>query len=173
MSEEKARGPGAIALGWWRINIAARENPAARGLSARLRRGAPLAVLCEPAVHELARGLGLGSRDADVDRLVRLVSLLAELRESDAAPLARLLGGKEPILSRSRFEKLIRAEGDELTTLLRRAIVTADRRCNVTLLAQDLLHWNAGTRNRWCFHYFGADAPAGDGQKNDLRETTE
>jgi CRISPR system Cascade subunit CasB len=55
----------------------------------------------------------------------------------------------------------MRAEGEELTDLLRRAIVTAERRCNVAALAEDLLHWEAA-RPRWCFHYFDAPAPAKD-----------
>lgn len=156
MSEEE-KGPGGIALGWWAQNIGARDRPAAKALSARLRRAAPVAVLCEPAVHELARKLGIGAGQAY--RLVQLVSLLAELRENDGAPLARRLGGTDPVLSPLRFERLMRAEGDALTAQLRRAIGMADRRCNISVLANDILHWGDGTRARWCFQYFGADAP--------------
>ena len=157
MSEEK-KGPGAIALGWWSREIAPRDIPAARGLSARLRRAAPFAVLCEPAVIELARALDL--RAAQADQLVRLATLLAEIRDNNsAATLARRLGGAEPVLSPLRFQRLMRAEGEELTDHLRRAIVMADRSCNVAALAADLLNWEAA-RPRWCFHYFGAEAPA-------------
>lgn len=158
MSEEK-KGPGAIALGWWSREIAPRDLPAARGLSARLRRAAPLAVLCEPAVIELARVLDL--RPAQADQLVRLATLLAELRETGPETLARRIGGDPPVLSQLRFQRLMRAEGVELTDHLRRAILMAERRCNVAALASDLLHWEAA-RPRWCFHYFGADAPAKD-----------
>lgn len=158
MSEEK-KSPGAIALGWWAREIEPREIPAARGLSARLRRAAPLAVLCEPAVIRLSTGLDLGP--ARADQLVRLATLLAEIRETCAEPLAKRLGGAEPVLSSLRFQRLLRAEGDELTSHLRRAILMADRRCNVAALAADLLQWEAA-RPRWCFHYFGADAPAKD-----------
>lgn len=159
--EEKKDRPGVVAMGWWSRNIAPRDNAAARGLSARLRRAAgPIAVLCEPAVHELARGLRFGPEKAG--KLVQLACLLAELRDHDGTPLARRLGGTDPILSRSRFEKLIRAEDEELTALMRRAILMADRRCDVISLAGDLLYWNDVTRNRWCFHYFGADAPRDD-----------
>ncbi|MFT3691463.1 type I-E CRISPR-associated protein Cse2/CasB [Paenirhodobacter sp.] len=155
MSDEK-KGPGGIALGWWSREIAPRDIPAARGLSARLRRAAPLAALCEPAVIELAGKLDLHHSQAD--RLVRLVTLLAEIREDSSETLARRIGGAEPVLSSLRFQRLLRAEGDELTDHLRRAIIMADRRCNVAALAADLLHWEAA-RPRWCFHYFGADAP--------------
>ena len=156
MTEDR-KGPGAIALGWWSRAIAPREIPAARGLAARLRRAPPLAVLCEPAVQDLGAALGLGPSQAD--RLVQVATLLAELRETSAETLARRLGGAEPVLSSLRFQRLLRAEGEELTDHLRRAILIADRRCNVAALAADLLHWEAA-RPRWCFHYFGAEAPA-------------
>ncbi|TKD12522.1 hypothetical protein FBT96_20250 [Rhodobacter capsulatus] len=155
MSDEP-KGPGAVALGWWTRNIAPREMPSAKALSARLRRAAPLAVLCEPAVQDLARGLSLGP--AQADRLVQLAVLLAEVREHVPERLARRLGGAEPVLSPLRFQRLIRAEGVELTDLLRRALSMADRRCNVAALATDILHWEAA-RPRWCFDYFGAEAP--------------
>jgi len=156
MTEAK-KGPGAIALGWWSREIAPRDVPAAKGLAARLRRAAPLAVLCEPAVIQLATALDL--RPAQADSLVRLATLLAEIRETGAETLAERLGGAPPVLSSLRFQRLIRADGDELTDHLRRAIQMADRRCNVAALAADLLHWQAA-RPRWCFHYFGAEAPA-------------
>ncbi len=158
MSEDR-KGPGAIALGWWSRAIAPRDTPAARGLSARLRRAPPLAVLCEAEVMKLAAALDL--RPAQADRLVQLATLLAELRENSPETLARRLGGAEPVMSPLRFQRLMRAEGEELTDLLRRAILMADRRCNVAALAADLLNWE-GARPRWCFHYFGAEAPAKD-----------
>lgn len=170
MSEEK-KGPGAIALGWWSREIAPRDIPAAKGLSARLRRAAPLAVLCEPAVIQLAHALDMPPGRAD--QLVRLSTLLAEIRENSAETLARRVGGVEPVLSSLRFQRLLRAEGEELTDHLRRAIIMADRRCNVAALAADLLNWEAA-RPRWCFHYFGADAPArADAPVKDSEEKTE
>lgn len=156
MSEDR-KGPGATALGWWSERIAPRDIPAAKGLSARLRRAAPLAVLCEPAVIQLHAAIGLPSSQAD--RLVLLATLLAEIRENSGETLAKRLGGAEPVLSHLRFQRLMRADGGELADHLRRAIQMADRRCNVAALATDLLHWEAA-RPRWCFNYFGADAPA-------------
>jgi len=162
------KGLGAIALGWWRANIGMRDQPAARALSARLRRATLAAILCEPKVHEVAQDLRMGR--ADAGRLARLVSLLAEVREHEGTPLARRLGGTEPVLSPLRFQRLMRAEGEELTAQLRRAIVMAERQCNVAALAEDLLHWNEGTRTRWCFHYFGANAPD---EKDDSEEKSQ
>lgn len=154
---EMDKGPGAIALGWWSREIKPREIPAARGLAARLQRAAPLAVLCEPKVQDLAKALGIGPGQAE--RLVQLAVLLAEVREHGGETLARRLGeGENPRLSSLRFQRLMRADGEELADQLRRAILMADRKCNVAALAADLLNWEAA-RPRWCFHYFGADAP--------------
>ncbi|WP_439271398.1 type I-E CRISPR-associated protein Cse2/CasB [Pseudochrobactrum sp. HB0163] len=185
MSEEaKKQRPGEIAMSWWKSNIAPRDKAdlhnkndlyngaAARGLSARLRRAdSALAVLCEPKVHELARDLHFGP--AQAEQLVQLVCLLAEIRGYEAAPLARKLGGDDPVLSPARFEKLIRSEGEALTNLMRRAIRMAEYRCNVAALAGDLIHWNEATRNRWCFHYFDTDAPRDEAQNNSLGRATE
>lgn len=169
--EEESQRPGAIAMGWWSNHIAQdekkkwQEKAAARGLSARLRRAAgPIAVLCEPAVHELARSLRFGPQKAD--RLVQLVSLLAEVREHDGRPLPKRLGGAEPVMSTARLEKLMRAQGEELTSLMRRAILMSERKCNVASLAEDLIYWNEKTRNRWFFDYFGVDAPREDTPDN-------
>lgn len=156
---------GAIALAWWRKHIDRRDEPGQRGLSARLRRGRLVPVLCEPAVHELGNNLSLGaSRGYD---LFRLSSLLAEVRGNTGKTLAQALGGDEPVLSGLRFQCLMRVEDTEngdLTDQLRRAIrmFNPEKRVfNVAALAADLLHWEAA-RPRWCFHYFGAEAPAKD-----------
>lgn len=160
------KGPGTAAFGWWAEYLEPRDsNSAARGLAARLRRAGPIEALCEPAVHKLAQALHVSGGEAETEKLVRLACLLAEVRERDAAPLAYRLGGKEPVLSHGRFENLMRAEGQNLTDLLRRAIVMADRRCNVGALARDLWHWSDRTRTRWCFAYFHADAPQDDSKE--------
>lgn len=154
-----------IIFSWWKTHIGAREKSQAKALSARLRRGNSVAILCEPEVQDLARKLGLGPTKAE--NLVRLVTLLAELREHVPIALPKRLGGAEPVLSTLRFQRLMRADPQELTALLRRAIVMADCRCDVAQLAGDLLQWNEATRTRWTFDYFGADAP-----QSDLKETT-
>ena len=147
---------GQIILGWWSRNIGDRNSPAARGLAARLRRAGQVEVLGEGPVHELARDWGL----KDAALLVRLVQVLAEVRGHTGPRLAQRLGfGDPPKLSTLRFQRLMRA-GDELLDALRRALVMAERGCNVAALGSDLLHWNEATRSRWCFDYFGAEAPA-------------
>lgn len=158
MSEEE-KSPGARAFNWWKVNIEARDRESsARALSARLRRGDKWTVLSEPAVHEFHRTVA--QRALSSDRLIRVTTLLARIRTHEPAPLPRRLGGSEPILSRLRFQKLMRAEGDDLTAALRRAIDMADNRCNVFELATDLMRWDDRTRTRWWFHYFGDDAPS-------------
>lgn len=152
-----SKTPGQSVLGWWGRNIGDREIPTARALSARLRRAvSPIDVLAEPAVHDLSRVLDL----RDAARLVRLVQVLAEVREHTSRTLAQRMGTDDPpALSSLRFQRLIRAEDEALTTALRRALPLVDRTCNVAALGQDLLFWNEPTRARWCFHYFGAAAP--------------
>lgn len=163
MSE--AQGRGAVAARWWSERIANRESGAARGLAARLRRADALGVLAEPAVQDLARDLGLGAAQAGV--LVRLVQVLAEVRDNDGDTLARRLGGAEPVMSHLRFQRLLRAEGEEAATAIRRAVIMADRRCNVERLAADILvwdhpEWGEAARRRWIFDYFAAARPGAD-----------
>lgn len=152
-SDPKTRGQ--IILGWWSHNIGARDSAAARGLGARLRRAGPVGVLGEAAVHELARGLGV----TDAAALIRLVQVLAEVREHSGKTLAAALGGEDPAMSTLRFQRLMRVTDADLTDALRRAIVMAERRCNVAALGEDLLQWTEKTRSRWCFLYFGAATP--------------
>ncbi len=160
----ETQGRAATIAGWWRENIANRERGRARALAARLRRAAVTEALAEPEVHALARRLELGRHRADAARLARLVQVLAHLREDAGPTLAARLGGPEPALSHLRFQRLLRAQGDELTAALRRALPMVDRRANVGRLGQDLLiwdhpEWGETARRNWCFDYFGAPVP--------------
>ena len=147
---------GQIILGWWKNAVENRQSGRARALAARLRRASPVEALAEPEVHDLARKLG----ERDGARLARLVTLLAEVRTHVPETLMRRLGGPEPALSHLRFQRLMRASDGELPDALRRAIVAAERRCNVAALGADLLFWSEQTRGRWTFQYFGAETPA-------------
>ena len=144
---------------WWWSNIGNPEqNPAARALAARLRRATGVEALAERAVHKLAQDLGLGNRDGDANRLIRLVTVLAEVRVNDHSSLAARLG-TDGALSQLRFERLIRSVPDEIAVAVRRALPMVERRCNVAALGADLLFWNDKTRATWCFEYFGATPP--------------
>ena len=145
---------GSKILAWWRKSLD-RTTPRGRALSARLRRASPVEVLCEPEVHGLAKAL----QTRDAARLFRVVTVLAEVRDNSSAHMARILGGAEPVLSHLRFQRLMRSNDDELVSGLRRAIRMAGHDCNVAALGEDLMFWNEDTRMRWCFQYFGADAP--------------
>jgi CRISPR system Cascade subunit CasB len=161
MSERPSRA--AKAKAWWNANIADRESGRARALAARLRRAEGIEALVEPEVVALAHDLNM-AREAVVVPFLRLVQVLADVRENTNEPLARRLGGSEPVLSALRFQKLLRARDTDLTQPLRRAIAMAGRRCNVEHLAADLLiwdhpDWGDRVRARWCFDYFGAPPP--------------
>lgn len=152
---------GPIIRDWWFTHVADRHSGAARGLSARVRRRTSIEILAEPQVQALAASL----HTRDADRLVRLVRVLAELRGSAQTSLPRLLGqgGEQKTLSPARFQALMRAEGEDLTTALIRAIRAlgpADARaCAIAALARDLWFWDDRTRARWSFDYFAAPAP--------------
>jgi CRISPR system Cascade subunit CasB len=154
MSERKQ-----IIGAWWRAQIGLRESSAARALAARLNRGEGVDILAERAVFDLGRSLRMLQRPA---KLVPLVQVLAAVREDRGGPLPLRLGrGEEPVLSPLRFQRLLRAEGADLVTLIRRALPMVDRACDVGGLGADLLAWDdENTRARWAFAYFGAAAPA-------------
>lgn len=166
MSEENDLG--AEILRWWVANLADRQSGRARALVARLRRAQGADALTQPEVHDLARCLAL----RDGVRLANLVRLLAEVKEHSPQPLARRLGGPDPALSTLRFQRLMRAEGEELIEALRRAITMAGGRCNVAALGLDFLHWGEGVRTRWCFHYFGAQAPSDTAENDAVKEVS-
>lgn len=159
MSEKGDIGMSKSIIEWWQSNLGNREhNPSARALAARLRHATGVEALVEPAVHELARSLELGKRVSDAESLIRLATVLAEVREHDDHRLAMRLGATDA-LSRLRFERLIRSGKDEVAAAVRRALPLVERRCNVAMLGVDLLFWNDRIRARWCFDYFGATPP--------------
>ena len=159
MSEKGKAEISQSVIDWWRSNLGNREhNPRARALAARLRHANGVEALAERTVHELAQSLKLGQQDGDAESVIRLVTVLAEVREHDDRHLAVRLGETDA-LSRLRFERLIRSDKDEIAAAVRRALPLVERRCNVAMLGVDLLFWNERTRARWCFDYFGAAPP--------------
>ncbi len=157
VQESTAKRPGQIVLGWWSHEVGDRASASARGLAARLRRASAIAALTEPAVHQLITQLALKRNALNTQRLLRLVRVLAEVREHTDDTLAQRLGrGDPPAMSSLRFQRLMRAKDEELVMLLRRTLTLVDRRCNVAALGEDLLFWNDVIRTRWCFQYFGA-----------------
>ncbi|WP_071676022.1 type I-E CRISPR-associated protein Cse2/CasB [Nioella nitratireducens] len=153
---DSERRPGQIILGWWSTELGARTTGAQKGLSARLRRGDDVTVLCERPVHDLAHHLGL----RDGARIARLARVLAHVRDHGPRSLPRRLGtGDPPIMSQLRFERLVRSEGEELEAALRRALEMAGHAANVAHLGESVLLWSDAIRTRWCFDYYGAEPP--------------
>lgn len=144
---------------WWTVALSDRNTSSAKALAARLRRASALEALAEPAVHELAHKLNLKPTPGHTEALLRTVRVLAWVRKHVPATLAKRLGGEPPKLSTLRFQRLMRAEGEDLTTALRRALPLADYDCNVAVLGNDLMHWGDAARTCWSFHYFGAPTP--------------
>lgn len=154
---------------WWRTALRPAEDDAvARALRARLRRADALEVLAQAPVHDLvAAAPWLRHRPK---ALIRAVQVLAQVERHDPRSLARVLGGDPPVMSRLRFERLVRSEADELPRALRRAIALTDGGCNVAQLGRDVLNWDdpdrgEDTRRNWYFDYFNAAreiAAAGD-----------
>lgn len=175
MSEVETKSD--IVTDWWRTHLANRDSGPARALSARLRRADPISALAEPEVHELAKRLDTRPEQAAV--LVRLVQVLAHVREDDRQSLARRLGaGESRAMSTLRFQRLLRMRGEDLTEALRRALPMSDQRCNVRQLGWDLRLWDHpeegdGVRMRWTFDYFGASKPETDKPQNTPMEKSQ
>lgn len=156
-----------IIADWWYRHLGQRELSSTRGLAARLNRADAISALTEPAVHELMRALDWQPSPGRVQALLRLARILPLVRENIPATLAQRLGQGDPAtLSALRFQRLMRAEGEELVISLRRALAMVDHRCNVARLGQDLAFWrdrndpDDRVRTRWCFEYFGTVLPA-------------
>jgi CRISPR system Cascade subunit CasB len=152
---------------WWHDNLADRNSGRARALAARLRRASDIGALCEPEVHVLAGSLTLSPKSAG--RLSQLVRVLAEVRETDTHRLAQRLGGKDPVLSKLRFQRLMSSTGEEFVAGIRRTLPMVNRKAHVGWLGVDLLDLldddrpdrRDSIRIRWAFDYFGG-APAED-----------
>lgn len=154
--ENAAKRPGQIILAWWSAELGDRKTGAQKALSARLRRGDDVTVLCQPPVHDLSQKLGL----RDGARLARLARILAHVREHQATRLPRLLGRSDPkTMSPLRFERLVHSDGADLEAAIRRALPMVGHRANVAHLGEAVLFWSDKTRTRWCFDYYGGEAP--------------
>lgn len=144
---------------WWWDNLGNRDVSHARARAARLKRGDQLSILADPEVHKLAGSLHVGFDRADA--LVRVVQALANVRASGPS-LPRALGGTDPVLSHTRFERLIRCTLEDIGTAIRRALPMVNHKCDPGRLGADLLWWNEQTRIRWTFDYYHVSPPQSD-----------
>ncbi|KFI24211.1 type I-E CRISPR-associated protein Cse2/CasB [Paenirhodobacter enshiensis] len=154
--DQETKRPGQIILAWWAHELGERTTGSQKALSAQLRRADDVSVLCHKPVHELAHALNI----RDGAKIARLARVLAHVRSNTGANLPRKLGaGDPPVLSALRFERLIHSEGADLETAIRRALPMVGYAANVAHLGEALLFWTDKTRTKWCFDYYGTDAP--------------
>lgn len=175
-AESDRKSPGSVIFNWWNHHIGNRETASSRALAARLNRADAVGALSEPVVHALMQSLGWRPTPWHVEALLRVALVLPQVREHSDAGLAQRLGaGDPPPMSTLRFQRLIRADGGELVTALRRALPLVDRRCNVAALGRDLIDWGQcddRVRTRWCFDYFRAIAPVVSTESQPSEEET-
>lgn len=87
-ASDAEKRPGQIIHGWWFAELGDRKLGSQETLSARLRRGDDVTVLCQPPVHVLAQQLGL----RDGARIARLARVLAHVRAHVPVNLPRQPG---------------------------------------------------------------------------------
>lgn len=181
MSENGQRAVGPVVAGWWRrLHPDASGRGGDRGALARLRRAAsPQEALLEGSVvqlhGEVCKAL---ARDRlpehQIEALATLAGVLAAVRPGDgagggAAPrFAAALGkntGDRALMSPQRFTALLRAAdwGERMRHLRRAVALLGNVRVDVVRFADDLFHWDDGTRRRWVFDYY-QQAPAESGE---------
>lgn len=174
---------------WWQEYCDPESgDPAVRARLRRCRSNAE-ALSIVPAVT-LARRLGaigrdVRERDYRIVRALGLARLLACVRHDASESVMRVAGfrtfpgddgqsddSNRPVLSESRFRRLLLTPADEsLVTALSRLVTQLDGKANIARLAQDVWWWNDRTRQRWAFEYYAAGVAAptdrGHGEESD------
>ncbi len=158
-------GIGQIARKWWLQHLIGQDG-ASRAARARLRRARDAHdALTEPAAILLAQRL-----PGREDQALALATLLAHVTDDSPQPLMRVLGhrsppaGKEaeqPLLSRTRFDRIMRADTDELPAMLIRLVRQLGGTANIAEIADALVWWpnevgRARIQRKWAFDYFAA-----------------
>jgi CRISPR type I-E-associated protein CasB/Cse2 len=156
---------GDIARDWWRQYLAG-DDSAARAARARLRRAHnPHDALTEAAAVLLARRLPGRETQA-----LALATVLAHVKDDSSQPLMRALGyrtppgGKEsepPLMARSRFDRVMRADADDLPSMLIRLVRQLGGSVRIAELADAVIWWpseagRARIQRKWAFDYFAA-----------------
>lgn len=163
-TEPRNDWPGRAEMWWrdWSPDAGDRRSGRERAAFARLRRARDaIDALAEPATLDLLRRLP----GADPDRVATLAAVLAHVRETESARLARAVGCKsfgdeKPPLSEGRFRRLMQSEHDELGDALRRLVRLTKGRANVRDLAATALCWGDRVRKRWIFDYYAVSVAA-------------
>jgi CRISPR system Cascade subunit CasB len=177
----KTSAAGEIARDWWRQTLAGADGPS-RAARARLRRARDAhAALTEPAAILLVRRL-----PGREDQALALATVLAHVKEDGAQPLMRALGyrtppgekkeAEPPLLARTRFDRIMRADTEELPAMLIRLVRQLGGTANIAELADALIWWpndagRARIQRKWAFDYFAA--PTANPDSADMAEPTE
>jgi CRISPR system Cascade subunit CasB len=181
---------GEIARGWWRQTLAGETGPQ-RAARARLRRAHDAhAALTEAAAVALAIRLGATGRndrerEARTRQALALATVLAHVKEETPQALMRALGhrtppgakeAETPLLARARFDRIMRADPDELPAMLIRLVRQLGGTANIAELADALIWWpnekgRARIQRKWAFDYFAA--PTSNPDSADMAESTE
>lgn len=151
------------ALDWWQ-RLTRSDGPSLgprRAALARIRRaGTPVEVVQEPEALRLIERL-----PRDPDRVAQLAGVLAFVRETDEANVARTIGRRSlddderALVSEGRFRRLLQTQNDELMESMRRLVRMAKGKLNVHDLSSSILDWGDGYRGdrvkrRWIFDYY-------------------
>ncbi len=154
--------PGDVAIAWWKESLVS-DTGLARKTRAQLRRAiTPVEALNIVGVHDLYRKLTEAGFDVrrfneGPDKLALVATVLARVKTNQKEPLARIFGGNPALLSRIRFDAIIRTDSPrDLCRQLVRALHIVKDGANVRRLTNDLYWWNDRVRTDWCFDYHGA-----------------
>ena len=87
-------------------------------------------------------------------RLAAVIGLLAHVRTTTGARLARQMAGDPPVVSELRFRRLLQKDRRELFVALIRILRMLNHRANLYDLANSVYYWGDRTKRDWAFAYF-------------------
>lgn len=179
-----------IAWRWW--SRVCHPDHGDRAARAKLRRCADWRdAALEPAAHALLRDLrDLAIAPNDHWRAqasLELAMVLAHVQANDGRKLMQAAGYKSaprqntppadlPLLSPTRFKRILKSDKDEIARALIRLVQQLGGSANIRDVTVSLLEWNDllrgdGRRRKWAFDYYAArtanpdsDSPQGDFQ---------
>lgn len=177
-----------IARRWWRQYLEGDTGPQ-RAARARLRRARDgHEALTEAAAIALANRLAAQAgneweQDRRTQQGLALATVLAHVKADTPQSLMRALGhrtppggtsAEPPLLARTRFDRLMRADVDELPAMLIRLVRQLGGTANIGELAEALIWWpseagRARVQRKWAFDYFAA--PTANPDLADSEET--
>lgn len=181
----KPSDPADIAWRWW--NRYCHPDHGDRAARAKLRRCADWRdAALEPAAHALLRDLAIAPDDRFKSQAaLELAMVLAHVQATEGRNLMQAAGYKStprdntppgdlPLLSPTRFKRMLKSDRNEIARALIRLIQQLGGSANIRDVTVSLLEWNDplrgdGRRRKWAFDYYAArtanpdsDNPQGD-----------